>query len=263
MTRIIEGQGINLDETDEKTASPSNGASSSTPAHTTGEISSPAPLELTQAADKLLADYFTQYANDIFDENFSTSAREALAQFAPRGLIISPRVRINCGIDTKFPIRYALPANLNPEDSRRFLMQTQGEYIKEMDLYQDESILTNPSELEKYVPELSQLKGITNRGYEVTYPVYLLALGMKPELRNLPVLAIHKKITDSPTLMDEPWKIHENGRFDSIRTFFDEGCIPSLAEIVAVAKQYQVKELKPILTEMNRVKQEFYKQWFD
>ncbi len=197
------------------------------------------PGDIGKVADKYVIDFFQQISMiDAGDE-----ANLACSFLAPRMILAEPNGLLG---KTGCSILYHLPDRIPVEISRRCLKNALGEYIQHVDIYQDEEALQNPGHVAQYLPGIKKLYDKLSNGQPIAHP-FLAVQSICPELRDLPAIAIGKKLTPDVGgfYVDEATSVPQ----------FKNICIPTFQEILDVAEEYQIKEVKATWEEIQRVRE--------
>ncbi len=233
--KVIEGATPDQDTSEEPTGlEAAVSAAGSAPAIVSGD--------LQRDADKLIREYLETNAASIMGIS-DPAVKKVFGYFSARGIVVSPGRNQNTNYNY---LQYSFPETLALEDARDFFKSFVGDYVQELDIYRDSQLLTNPSTLAEFVPELgSLLKRIASAQMTQAYP-YTLVMGMKPEVRALPTVALGKREQVVPFLVD-----HTLDEVPLLRTH----CIPTFQEMVKVAEEYKSKDLKPVLEALKEVRE--------
>ena len=243
MVETIEPEGVEIKE---------GGAEvpPATPTEPTTAATAPVNTSMQQDANQIIADFFAEHYEKIFyrkdgsNNNLTPplSVEEAtmLGQFVAAATMITPMNN-----DSKRPLNYGLAETVNRPSMENFLTSSIGDYVKELDLFSDDDLMTKPTAMAEYLPEVGTVLDIFKHPYDAV-TVYSLALSMDPTLRPMVILAIGER----NYAHINPWQ----------KTWTKE-LTPDTKSLVEVMKQYQQKAIKPVLDEIKRVKQLYMETW--
>lgn len=153
-----------------------------------------------------------------------------------------------------------LDDNASPEVFKELLRLMCGEYALETDLMALVSPQSNRAEL---IPEYQQItERLVKLGPEIGFSLatlhpYLFVMGMNLEQRPLATLAVEKAFNQKRIKL-LTGVLEEYLSITSIKAYIST-MLPSTADYVSVAQEYGIKEVVPVLREMQRVVDSYLK----
>ena len=220
---------------------------------TTSGATAPVNTSMQEDADKLLNDYFTKAANGMFKLVTNSNWQDHQpfnGQESDFGAFMASVV--TC---TPLPLdsNYNLPivtysVQGGKADFVPFLLQAFGDYALQIDIFQDEGLLSDFNKMAEYSPFLGTIASTFSNQDSRGYSPLSFALTMEKKHRHPFVLALDK----------QQGLINLQDHTDSISLVKDRVCIPELKYLVNVFQEYGLTELKPVMNEIDRV-YELYK----
>ncbi len=200
---------------------------------------------LAEEADRLMGQYFRGYAQAMFNMSLAEETLEAISHFGPRGLTaVVGSTQKSTHACTYYPtIRYHTSDRLDPVNCQNLLVRICGPYVKNLDIFSETERLSDPEEFADIFPNIQPLFEYLNEQQEVAHNL-LVVMGMEPELRDIPAVALLENV--------EPY-LEQPVYTNSLQNYVRANCIPSLADMVAVAEQYRVTKIARVLEDMDRV----------
>ena len=199
------------------------------------------PGQLMADAQQCVKEYFLKNYSSVLGGNLTLSIAKMFANYALNCIDVVPVPPK--GQAAKY-LKYEINDKLNVDSSRELMVEFAGDSVKEMDIYNDESVLTNLEEMANIISDKDEVSAFFNGSYFM-YHNYLAVLSIEPELRPLVAVAVGKK---------DLIFVSESG---FTKKKFEEMCVPTFAEIVEVAKEYGVKEIGPVLKALQDVKEQY------
>ncbi len=200
------------------------------------------PSELIKSAQEILGNYLV---NEYFKGTILRSLRNFLQTLGPFVLQITPtKISGASSWDQKYNQKCSLVERIDKEIWLACIKAFDEGYLINTDMAEvpEEGIDLN-SEGTNYLPQIATIKNIllSDRKKGDTHP-YVIAMGIDPKYRALVALAIEDSIK-------------RNGLPSSraVSKSFLFSNTPSLESIAEIAKKFNVKDLKPINAEINRV----------
>jgi len=214
--------------------------------------------KLKNDTNKAIGEYFKGGTSQLFpNKTCDENLRRSILAIIPRMIVISPARE-----GTLDKIKYSFCEDASSSDVKRALRVLAGDdYIEETDLFREEDLIINPERLRKLIPEMRGLEELFAVNYNIA-PKYLAVLSMPPELRDLPAMALFKRDNNNNNYNgnDNTFNTNGNNTYMPFTTFLNK-CIPTLVEIVAVAKDYGITEIKSTLEDLERVTTIYEKAW--
>ena len=216
-------------------------------AETPEEPTSTKPGSFGYQIDDILEAYFTEHGANLFP--FLNKDKVKLAKMAklmPRLITITPTV-LKSGNDNYNRLVYDFSSAEDTGKLKYFLDKYLRSNAQDMDFVDS---IEDPTVL---FPEMNVLTSINTRITDMGFP-YMVVMGMKPELRDLPALAISEKDTSNIFAV----YLKANKPKDKIIDI----CTPTLAELLAVADKYDARQhLGEVLKDMKRVSDLYLQTW--
>jgi hypothetical protein len=244
MVKLIQGEsaeaGVDVPKGEN---SPSN------PTETTATEVQGLTGKIVEDAESILAEFYREYYSNILvaringNLNSGTLNRnqiDTLAAFGPKGVTGLPQFRNGCN-----EVSYTLSEVISGEVARNLLTNLAGEYVQQLDIYKDDALITSPQALGQLVPDMARLIEYLNSRNCVYMHPYTLVMAMRPELRDLPTVALRSPAAEFSTCKLNQW----------------QRMTPTLPQLVHTAGDYGIKEIKPVLEEIDRVKKTFEEVW--
>jgi|SRR3989344_3804894 len=210
------------------------------------------PSELIKSAQEVLGNYLV---NEYFKVNNLGKLENFLRTLGPFVLQITPtKIPGNDVWKQKYNQKCSLVGRIDKETWLTCIKTFDEGYLVNTDLAEvpEEGIelISNGSD---YLPQIAALKYIVlgNRERGDTHPC-VIAMGIDPKYRALVALAIDNEIDKNAFPIVRP--VTKN--FLLINA-------PSLEGIAEIAKKFDVKDLKPIIAEINRVLNLYNNIWAD
>ncbi len=221
-----------------------NDIASDDPLHEDGQPSETLLEKMREEADKLIGKFLADNVQNIFSKDkISEGLEKALVSFAPRGLFCSPTSNPNNQVYRPVQID-------SVEEARYFLRTLVGEFAEKLDIYDDEYAGSENFYLD-YVTDYDKLKGILS-GYKTTAHAYSVVLGMKPQLRDLPAIALGR---------NPPSQSMFYTRSEEAKASLRSICIPSTKDMLLVAKEYNFTQVGDVFQEMKEVVRQYDLKW--
>jgi hypothetical protein len=242
MVETIEPQGPQIKEEAEKPAA-------TTLEPTTSAATAPINTTMQEDANKIITEFFAENYSKIFHRQdthgntltptLSQDEATMLGSFVATATIITPTIH-----NSRY-LEYGLADTISQLSMENFLVSSMGEYVRELDLFSDNDLMTNPAMIAQYLPEVETVLEIFKHQYGLV-SVYSLALSMEPAIRPLAILAIGEQNYEHINSYNDNW-ISE--------------LTPDTKSLVTVMQQYKQKAIKPVLDEIKRVKQIYTETW--
>ena len=197
---------------------------------------------------KLAQNELGNYLVSIFQ--VSGSMKQFLTKLCPTIMSIYPKAFHNN------PHNYQEIKFLNlDKDYWIYCLKTISENLLDTDLVDIKGETINVmQEAESYIPGIASFKAVFSRTQQSMHHPYILPLGMRSKTRPLVVSAIANSF-DSKSLFYEP-DLDIQKRKNYLIT-----SAPSLDEIAKVAQVYNIKNLKPIISDLNSVISSYMEIW--
>ncbi len=207
---------------------------------------------LEEDADRCMKEYFLKNGRKFFldgsDWTDDDLLPQQLTEFFPRGMVMFPSS--GEGNDLSCSLCEVLPV----DGVRKVLVDIAGNYAKQLDFYENEEILKDAPQVISLVPEFEEFAASVNCNIGKCFK-YMFVLGMKPELRSIPAIALGRRI-DTGTIFEIPQYYPDQERV-KVETL----CRPTFSEITAVARDYAVPDVEKTLIELDKVCQLYRKAW--
>lgn len=213
------------------------------------------PSSLFSKAQLLLGAYLTEkyFVNDKV-ANLSTF----LKTMGPFVLKVSPKKNqssSHIGFNSSRSREHTLSLvdTIDKETWRQCASSFAEEYLKNTDIFEISESLDLEKDGEKYIPELRAIKSLCYSKFRAESSPYDLVMGMNSKHRALIAVSIGKAIEKSEIIINND----PNTPLKDILL----SSIPPLKCIAETAKEYEVKELKPAIEELNKIVQEYSDKW--
>ncbi|MBT3297768.1 hypothetical protein HN385_02495 [archaeon] len=213
--------------------------------------------DVSELADEAIGECFQNYLSTFFfnlDGNLSPIA----GFMFPKLLEISPYLK-STGRNP-CSIKYNLSDKINVDLARKLLVLSLGDYVKNLDFYDEVAIITDPKQLSEYVSEFGALINHINQDKNVRarIPVYAVAMNMPKKYRDLVVLSIKEDVVNTNNVFLEADNIGKD-------TFL-HNMVPNLGKIVHTAEKYDVAKdrkfpIMPIIKSLNEASDRYMSTW--
>ena len=191
---------------------------------------------IKEDAHQILTQYFSNHGQEIFGLNKPNPVLlELIVKHAPDEFSFTPvkNSSTSC-INNKLSL---IKDPLSDDEIRDYLRREKGDFVADLDIYQDSKYLNSERFQGNVLPDLYRYVLLEKISFTNVFR-YLLVMSVPKKLRALPTLALSKKKLDDEILLA--------GR-SGVLEWMAENCIPTDNEYLDIAKEYGIKEILPAM----------------
>jgi hypothetical protein len=196
---------------------------------------------LQEDYEECISQYVKKYGN-AFLLNYPKDLREIYQRACSRTITLHPEMR-------SFSLKQGL-SEATMKNIPLILSSLAGDDVKSCDIYQ-ETDGTDTQNFYNLIPDIQILHEITSRPIQNGF-LYMTIMSIPPSLRDLPALALSRR----PEVAESCFKLTSE-TLERIRRY----TLPTLTELVAVAKEYGITDIKPVLLSLNEAVGRYKVNW--
>ncbi len=209
------------------------------------------PSSIFSKAQDLLGEYLVE---KYFKSDNIANLKIFLKTIGPFVLKFSPKKYSNQAFSHRSREQScSLVETIDKETWKRCITSFAQGYLENTDICEIEEPFDLKKEGENYIPELNAVKSLCSGKYRTESSPYDLVMGMNPKYRPLIAVSIGNALANNEIMISaDAGTSLKNILFSSI---------PPLKCIAETAKEYEVREIKPAIADLNRIVQEYSDNW--